>query len=112
MGWIETIRSLLGLQSNGHRETGDVEVTVEKEPDASSERVVKEPSDGDIVEGDDAAEGTDEPLEEEADLEAAGEPEADDEELTQDATEAASAAAGDDEATEPESVEEPEPESV
>ncbi|MFW6003387.1 MAG: helix-hairpin-helix domain-containing protein [Halanaeroarchaeum sp.] len=70
MGWLERIRSLLGLQSNGHRETGDVEVTVEKDPEADTERAVKEPASAEAVDRDEPTEGGDEPLEgEDADRE-------------------------------------------
>lgn len=51
MGWIDTIRSLLGLQSNDRGGTGDTEITVEREPEASAERAVKEPVEADVEAG-------------------------------------------------------------
>lgn len=42
MGWIDTILSLFGRTSDDNRETGDAEITVEKEPEATTERAVKE----------------------------------------------------------------------
>lgn len=43
MGWLDTIRTLLGFDSNDRGEdSSTVAITVEKEPDPESERAVKE----------------------------------------------------------------------
>ncbi|MFB6153868.1 MAG: helix-hairpin-helix domain-containing protein [Halodesulfurarchaeum sp.] len=51
MGLLSTIKSILGMNTSDHSNRRDVEVTVEREPSAESERAVKEespqPSEGD-----------------------------------------------------------------
>lgn len=58
MGWIDAIRSLLGLESTERRRPSDVEVTVEREPEATAERAVKEPVEPEGEPTDDAAPAT------------------------------------------------------
>ncbi len=43
MGLISTLKELLGMETRERPQRHDVEVTVEREPDAGSERAVKEP---------------------------------------------------------------------
>ncbi|MFB6081891.1 MAG: helix-hairpin-helix domain-containing protein [Halanaeroarchaeum sp.] len=65
MGWIDTIRSLLGFDSGdgSSARDGDVEVTVEHEPSPSAEPAESEPLE---TEGDDAPSGaTTEPADDE-----------------------------------------------
>ena len=110
MGWIDTILSLLGRTSDGDRETGDAEITVEKEPEATTERAVKEPVESEQT-IDEQEEKPDEEQEEKPDEEPADEPE----EETVDEAAAETGEAGDGESVEPddeESLEVPDGESV
>lgn len=52
MGWLDTIRTLLGFDSDDRgKDRSTVAITVEKEPDATSERAVKEPVDSADADG-------------------------------------------------------------
>ncbi|AKH97173.1 hypothetical protein HLASF_0677 [Halanaeroarchaeum sulfurireducens] len=50
---MDTILSLLGLNSKGNRGTSADQITVEREPEAKAERAVKEPVGAESEEGDD-----------------------------------------------------------
>jgi len=61
MGLISTIKSVLGIDDSGERradQSGGTEVTVEREPDPSSERAVKESDDAATGETADANAGS------------------------------------------------------
>lgn len=57
MGLISTLKELLGMETQERPQRHDVEVTVERETDAGSERAVKEPV-ASATSSEDAAEGT------------------------------------------------------
>ncbi|GAA0289294.1 helix-hairpin-helix domain-containing protein [Halobacterium noricense] len=92
MGLLSTLKSLLGMEEEGRSTGSGVDVTVEHEPSAESERAVKE-SDAEHeaeaeTEAEDEAEGVDEPVATETDAAASTESLVDDEH-TDDPTRAA-----------------------
>jgi len=100
MGLLSTLKSLLGMEDERRSAGSGVDVTVEHEPEAESERAVKEP---DAERADDEG-GVDEPVATETDAAASTESLVD-EEHTDDPTRAAEPAeaadAGDEDAPEP-----------